>query len=301
MNKFLFLITLIGSSFISLAQELNCQVTVVTDAKQEFTTVEKEIFDQLKQTVYDMMNATQWTKDKFKIEERINCNLQLQIKDSPSPGVYSGALQIQSTRPAFNSSYNTTVFNFQDNNITFAYSRGAQLIYAPNQYRDNLTSVLAFYAYFIIAMDYDTFSLKGGTPYFNEAQNIVVNAQSASGSGWRSNESGKINRYWLVDNALHQLFEPLRICNYEYHRNGVDIMYESLETSRKNMYQALSKLNKVVATRPNSINLLNFCQAKNVELKNLFADAEVKEKQDLVSLMQRLDPANSSKYDEISK
>ncbi len=301
MNKFLFSFALLFLVSTSVAQELNCQVNVVLDAKQEFTTVEKEIFDQLKQTVYDMMNTTQWTKDKFKIEERINCNLQLQIKDSPSPGVYSGALQIQSTRPAFNSSYNSTVFNFQDNDIVFGYSRGAQLIYAPNQFRDNLTSILAYYAYFIIAMDYDSFSLKGGTPYFNEAQNIVVNAQSASGSGWRSNESGKKNRYWLVDNALHQLFEPLRVCNYEYHRNGVDKMYESLETARINMYQALTKLNKVVATRPNSINLLNFCQAKNTELKNLFADAEIKEKQDLVTLMQRLDPANSSKYDEILK
>jgi hypothetical protein len=301
MNNFFFLTSLLFFFSEGLSQELNCQVTVVTDAKQEFTTVEKEIFEQLKQTVYDMMNTTQWTKDKFAIEERINCNLQLQIKDSPSPGIYSGSMQVQSTRPAFNSSYNTTVFNFEDDDITFAYSRGAQLIYAPNQFRDNLTSILAFYAYYLIAMDYDTFSLKGGTPYFNEAQNIVMNAQSSAGKGWRSNETGKRNRYWLVDNALHQLFEPLRVCSYEYHRLGVDKMYDSLEESRKSMYQALTKLNKVVATRPNSINLLNFCQAKNDELKNLFSDAEIKEKQDLVALMQRLDPANSSKYDEISK
>lgn len=301
MNKFLVVIYTIITSFWVTSQELNCQVTVVLDAKQEFTTVEKEIFDQLKQTVYDFMNTTQWTKDKFNIEERINCTIQLEIKDSPSPGVYSGSMQVQSTRPAFNSSYNTTVFNFQDKDITFAYSRGAQLIYAPNQFRDNLTSVLAFYAYFILGMDYDSFSLKGGTPYFNEAQNIVVIAQSSAGAGWKSNETGKRNRYWLADNILHQLFEPLRICNYEYHRKGVDLMYESLETARKNMYNALNGLNKVVATRPNSLNLLNFVQAKNTELKNLFLEAEVKEKQDLVTLMQRIDPANSSKYDEILK
>jgi|TARA_R110000737_G_scaffold164641_1_gene192291 hypothetical protein len=301
MNKILFFISVLTLSFSGFTQELNCKVSVITDARQEFTTVEKEIFEQLQQTVYDMVNTTQWTKDRFAIEERINCNMVLQIKDSPSPGVYSGSMQIQSTRPAFNSSYNTTIFNFEDDDITFAYSRGAQLIYAPNQFRDNLTSIIAFYAYYIIAMDYDTFSLKGGTQYFNEAQNVVVNAQSSGAKGWKTNETGKRNRYWLVDNALHQLFEPLRICNYEYHRLGVDVMYESLETARKNMYTALNKLNKVVATRPNSVNLLNFCQAKNIELKNLFADAEVKDKQDLVALMQRLDPANSSLYDEISK
>lgn len=281
------------------AQELNCQVTIITDARLEVTSVEKEIFDQLKQTIYDMMNTTQWTKDKFKVEERINCNIQLQINSIPSPGTYSGSMQIQSSRPSFNSSYNTTVFNFQDDDITFSYSRNSVLIYAPNQFRDNLTSVLAFYAYFIIGMDYDSFSLKGGTPYFNEAQSIVSNAQGSGAAGWKSNESGKRNRFYLVDNVLHQLFEPLRECNYEYHRKGIDKLYDDKLAGRKAIFDALTKLNKVVATRPNSINLLNFVQAKQVELKNLYADADVKDKNEIVSLLKRLDPANASKYQEI--
>jgi hypothetical protein len=261
--------------------------------------VEKEVFDQLKQTIYDMMNTTQWTKDKFKIEERINCNIQLQINKIPSSGVYEGSMQVQSSRPAFNSSYNTTVFNFQDDDIQFSYSRNAVLIYAPNQYRDNLTSILAFYAYFIIGMDYDTFSLKGGTPYFNEAQQIVSNAQSANAPGWKSNEQGKRNRFYLVDNVLHQLFEPLRECIYEYHRNGVDKLYEDKIAARKAMYDSLNKLSKVVATRPNSVNLLNFVQAKLEEVKNLYSDAEVKDKNDIVTLLKKIDPANSGRYQEI--
>ena len=281
------------------AQELNCQVSIITDARLEVTTVEKEIFEQLKQTIYDMMNTTQWTKDKFKVEERINCQIQLQINSIPSPGTYSGSMQIQSSRPAFSSSYNTTVFNFQDDDISFAYSRNAVLIYAPNQFRDNLTSILAFYAYFIIGMDYDSFALKGGTPYFNEAQSIVSNAQSTSAPGWKSNESGKRNRFYLVDNILHQLFEPLRECNFEYHRKGIDKLYDDKIAGRKAIYEALNKLNKVVATRPNSINLLNLVQAKLEELKNLYNDAEVKEKTDVVTLLKRLDPANSSKYQAI--
>lgn len=281
------------------AQELNCQVSIITDARLEVTSVEKEIFDQLKQTIYDMMNTTQWTKDKFKVEERINCNIQLQINSIPSPGTYSGSMQIQSSRPSFNSSYNTTVFNFQDDDIQFTYSRNAVLIYAPNQFRDNLTSILAFYAYFIIGMDYDSFSLKGGTPYFNEAQLIVSNAQSSGSTGWKSSESGKRNRFYLVDNVLHQLFEPLRECNYEYHRNGIDKLYDDKVAGRKAIYDALMKLNKVVATRPNSINLLNFVQAKQVELKNLYADADVKDKNEIVNLLKRIDPANASRYQEI--
>ena len=283
----------------SQAQELNCQVTLITDAKLEVTTVDKEVLEQLKQVVNDFMNNTQWTKDKFKAEERINCNIQLQISKIPSQGVYEGAMQIQSSRTAFNSSYNTTVFNFQDENISFAYSRNSIISYAPNQYRDNLTSVLAFYAYFIIGMDYDSFGLKGGTTYFNEAQQIVSLAQSSGASGWKSNEAGKRNRYWLVDNVLHQLFEPLRECNYEYHRKGIDKLYDDKIAGRKAIYEALNKLVKVVATRPNSINLLNFVQAKLVELKNLYADAEVKDKTDVVALLKRLDPANSSKYQTI--
>ncbi len=281
------------------AQELNCQVSIITDARLEVTTVEKEIFEQLKQTIYDMMNTTQWTKDKFKVEERINCQIQLQINSIPSSGTYSGSMQIQSSRPAFSSSYNTTIFNFQDDDIAFAYSRNAVLIYAPNQFRDNLTSILAFYAYFIIGMDYDSFALKGGTPYFNEAQSIVSNAQSSNAPGWKSNESGKRNRFYLVDNILHQLFEPLRECNYEYHRKGIDKLYDDKIAGRKAIFDALNKLNKVVATRPNSINLLNFVQAKLDELKNLYNDAEVKDKTDIVTLLKRLDPANSSKYQAI--
>lgn len=301
MKKYLLVFALLLAGFSAKSQELNCVVDVITDVKLEVTTVEKEIFEQLKQTMFEMMNNTQWTKDKFKIEERINCNIVIQIKEIPSSGVYKGSMQVQSTRPGFNSSYNSTVFNFQDEDIIFAYNRNAQLIYAPNQYRDNLTSILAFYAYFIIGMDYDSFSLKGGTPYFNEAQNIVVNAQAASGPGWKSNETGKRNRYWLIDNVLHQLFEPLRECNYEYHRKGLDQMYTSVEEARKNIYAGLNKLSKVVATRPNSVNLLNFVQAKKMELKQLYLDASVKEKQDLVTLMQRLDPANASAYEEILK
>jgi hypothetical protein len=293
------LVLLCVTPFRFFSQELNCQVSLITDARLEITSVEKEIFDQLKQTIYDLMNTTQWTKDKFKVEERINCNIQLQINKIPSSGIYEGSMQVQSSRPAYNTSYNTTLFNFQDNDIQFSYSRNAVLVYAPNQYRDNLTSILAFYAYFILGIDYDSFSLKGGTPYFTEAQQIVSNAQSSNATGWKSNEQGKRNRFYLVDNILHQLFEPLRECNYEYHRIGIDHLYDDKVIARKSIYEALNKLTTVVATRPNSVNLLNFVQAKRDELRNLYSDADVKEKNDVIALLKKIDPANSSSYQEI--
>lgn len=294
------LVALFSGLFLTLsAQELNCQVSIITDAKLEVTSVEQEVFQQLEQTIYEMMNNTQWTKDKFTVEERINCNIQLQIREIPSPGTYSGSMQIQVSRPVFNSSYNTTLFNFQDDDITFNFSRNSVLVYAPNQFRDNLTSILAFYAYFILGMDYDSFSMKGGTKYFNEAQQIVTNAQASGFAGWKSNERNRANRYWLVDNILHELFSPLRECIYDYHRKGLDVMYDDPIVARNEVYNALNKLTKVVSSRPNSLNLLNFVQAKSNELKSMYVDAEVSDKNNIVNLLKRLDPANSSKYQEI--
>ena len=281
------------------AQELNCQVSIIIDNQLPITSVEKEIFEQLKQTIYEMMNNTKWTKDKFALEERINCNIQLQITSIPKPGTYTGNMQVQSTRQAFNSSYNTTILNFQDDYITFNYSRNAMLIYSPNQYRDELTSILAFYAYFIIGMDYDSYSLKGGSSYFSDAQQIVTNAQTEGGPGWLSSDKKKQNRFYLVDNILHQLFEPLRICNYEYHRKGIDLLFEKPAEAKVNIFKALNLLNQVVSSRPNSVNLVNFVQGKSAELKNIYTDSEIKEKNDIVTLLKKIDPMNTQKYLEI--
>lgn len=280
-------------------QELNCQVSIILDNKLEITNVEREALDELESVIYELMNNTSWTKETFLVEERINCNLQLQVKEIPVKGTYKGSLQVQSSRPALNSSYNTTLFNFLDQDIAFSYSRNSAVIFAPNQHLSDLTSTLAFYAYFIIGMDFDSYSLKGGTKYFNQAQQIVNLAQSSGGSGWRPNEKGKRNRYWLVDNVLHELFSPLRECSYYYHRKGIDKLHDDPVAARKEMLSALNRLLKVTGTRPNSINLLNFVQAKSDEIKNLFIDAEPKEKNEVVNLLKRVDPSNSARYQEI--
>lgn len=299
MRIFILVCLMIASTVSLNAQELNCQVSIISDARLELTTVDQEMISELENTIYEFMNNTQWTKDKFTVEERINCSIQLQINEVPVTGTFAGSLQIQSSRPAFNSSYNTTLFNFQDDDIAFTYSRGAALLYAPNQYRDELSSVLAFYAYYVIGMDYDSFSSRGGSDYFSISQEIVTNAQTSRASGWKSSERGKNNRYWLIDNALHELFSPLRDCIYEYHRKGIDMLYEDKVAARSNVESALSRLVKVTATRPGSLNVLNFIQSKTNELKSMYLDAEMKEKNEIVNLLKRIDPANSSKYQEI--
>lgn len=299
MMKFILPFIFICFYSISFSQELNCQVSIESDAKLELNSTELEIIKQMKQGVYDLMNNTQWTKDAFKTEERINCNIQIQIKTNPSSGVYTGFIQVQSTRPAFNSNYNAVLFNFQDDDMAIAFSRNTVLTYAQNQFRDNLSSILAFYAYFIIGMDYDSFSSKGGTPYFNEAQQIVSNAQSSGAPGWKASESGKRNRFWLIDNILQPVFDPLRECNFMYHRKGIDMLYDNKVEAKKSLLAALNKLTPVVQTRPNTINVINFLSAKTTELKNILSDSDMKEKTDFVNLLKKLDSGNASKYQEI--
>ncbi len=281
------------------AQELNCQVNVVVDNKVEVSSTEQEIINQMKQSITEIMNNTAWTKDKFKVEERINCNLQIQIREIPATGSYRGDIQVSSVRPAFNSNYNSTIFNFQDENFQASFSRGAVLNYVPNQYRDNLTSILAFYAYYIIGMDYDSFSLKGGTPYFQEAQQIVTLAQTGGAAGWKSSESSKRNRFYLVDNMLQPVFEPFRVCLYQYHRLGIDQLYDKKEEGKKAIIAALNLLSPIMAPCPNTVNVVSYLVAKTTELKNIYSDSELKEKQDLVNLLKKLDPANATRYSTI--
>jgi hypothetical protein len=195
--------------------------------------------------------------------------------------------------------YNSVLFNFQDDDVAFSFSRNAVLQYNENQYKDNLTSILSFYAYFILGMDYDSFSLKGGTPYFTKAQQIVTNAQVSGAAGWKANETGKRNRYWLVENILQPAFEPVRDCNYMYHRKGIDMLYENKVAGKKAMYDALNKLTPVVQRNPNNLNTLNFLYSKIQEFKNVLSDSETKEKTDFVNLLKKLDSGNSSLYQEI--
>ena len=298
LKKILLIISLI-SLFDVNAQELNCQVSIITDAKLEVTTTEQQALKQLEEVIFDFMNGTKWTKDKFTMEERINCSVQLQITNIPTMGTFSGSIQVLMSRPSFNSSYNSLVFNFLDENVVFSYSRNTPLYYAKNSFRDNLSSILSFYALFMIGMDYDSFSPNAGTPFFTEAQQIVSNAQPSGAAGWKASETGKRNRYWLVDNVLQQLFQPLRDCNYSYHRKGIDKLYEDKEKGIKEIYKAMLKLKPVVQTRPNTVNIINFVYCKIDELKSLLADSDTKQKTDFVNLLKRLDPGNSSRFQSI--
>lgn len=282
----------------SWAQELNCEVSVISAPALQVGPVEKEIFTELEGQIFDFMNNTRWTNDVFEIEERINMSILITITEIPSTTSYEGKIQVQSTRPVFNTAYNTTLFNFVDNNFRITYARNTALLFSIDQHRDNLTSILAFYAYMVLAYDYDSFSPEGGTPYFTKAQIIANNAKNSGDAGWQP-AGKKNNRYWMVDNAMQSVFKPIRQAYYKYHREGFDIMYNDMAAGRKAVLESMEGLSPVQRSRPGSLNLQIFLTSKSSELIDLFSQSENQEKNKAVSILKRLDPANSSKYQEI--
>lgn len=295
---------LVFSMFLSLtsikAQELNCQVSILPSPALVIGPTEKEIFTEMESAIREFMNNTRWTSDIFEIEERINCNLLITITDIPGTSTYTGKLQIQSSRPIFNSSYNTTLLNHVDNDFTVNYLRSTTLLPLSNfQYRDNMTAILSFYAYMIIGYDYDSFELEGGSEFFKNAQQIANNAKDSGDNGWSARSGKKNNRYYMVDNVLQSVFQPLRKTYYDYHRLGFDVMYRDLASGRSVVLQSLSALNTIHSARPASMNVQMFLTAKADELINLFSQAEMKEKNQAVNILKRVDPANSSNYQKI--
>lgn len=302
MKKNLFIVFLLLQTLSGFAQELNCQVSVINLPALQVGPVEKEIFAELERSIYDFMNTTRWTNDYFEIEERINCNLLITISDLPSNTTFKGKIQVQSSRPVYNTSYNSTVYNHVDNDFNISYLRNSAVLPMSNyQYRDNLSAILSYYAYMILAYDYDSFSLKGGDPYFKAAQQIANNAKNSGDDGWSSasgNQNRK-NRFWMVDNALQSVFEPLRIAYYDYHRTGLDQLYTDQALGRKVILETLQSLEKVQRSRPGNANLQLFLTSKTQELVNLFSQGEMQEKNAAVSTLKKLDPANSSEYQKI--
>jgi hypothetical protein len=243
------------------------------------------------------MNGRRWTNDNFEFEERIECTMQLTINEAVGSTVFKGSMQVQSSRPVFNSDYRTAVMLVNDADIQFEWLDNSQILFNPGQHRDNLSSLLAYYAYMILGMDYDTFSLEGGTPHFLQAQTIVANAQNAGERGWKASQS-KQNRYWLVENHLSQTFRPVRNCLYNYHRKGLDLLFDDVEGARLTMAEALIDMRSTNRIRPGSYNIQVFFLAKSDEIINVFGPAPDAEKARLLPILKQLDPGNISSYDE---
>lgn len=292
-KRSLIALTLILLSNLSFSQELNCQVTINTQQIQG--TVQKQIFEQMQKSIYEFMNNRRWSNDVYTAQERIDCSFLINVTQSLGSDEYLGTIQIQSRRPVFKSSFNAPLFNYIDENFQFKFQQFSQLEFNDNNFQNNLTSVLAFYAYVILALDYDSFAPLGGTPYWQKAQQVVQNAQTAAEKGWKSNEGNK-NRYWLIENQMQPVFQGIRDCMYKYHREGMDIMNEKPTEGRAIILSALELLVPVYNNRPASFNMQLFFNAKGSEIVDVFSQATPEEKTKVVELLMKVDPANTTKY-----
>lgn len=300
MRKYLIIIAALWFSVIHVhGQELKCNVQIVHSQIQG-TNV--QVFETLQNAIYEFMNNTVWTNHVFGVDERIECNLLFNLTEQVSVDEFRGTLQVQSSRPVFNTNYNTTMLNYKDNDIQFRYVEFEPLIFDETTHASNLTSILAYYAYIILGLDYDSFSYEGGTPWFQKAENIVNNAQNAREKGWKGFESTtRRNRYWLINNILDDEYQPIREWNYRYHRHGLDLMDEKLVEGRANIAQSLELLQKVYRDKPDPF--MHYFRvvmdAKSDEFVHVFTESIPEERNRVYQLLTEIDPANNSKYEKI--
>jgi len=295
--RYFLIILFLNLGLTTFAQEFQCAVQVVSPSVQSSN---KKVFETLQTAIMEFMNNQKWTNDVFAPEERIDCNIMINIAEVISIDEFKGSFQIQARRPVYNSNYYTVLFNHQDQDFHFKYVEFEPLIYNPNNFDSNLVAMLAYYANIVLGLDYDSYKNNGGTAFFREAEQIVNRAQSAREAGWKSFESQR-NRYWLVENILNEYHRPLRQCMYDYHRKGLDRMSEKPEEGRAEIAKALELTKKVHRQRPSSFFTQVFFTAKSDELVKIFEESFSMEKGRVVELLQEVDPSNNKKYEKILK
>lgn len=277
---------------VSFSQELNCRVIVNA---QQVQTTERAIFAEMETEFAQFLNTTKWTNDAFEEEEVISCNLVITISEMPSVGVFRASVQVLSSRPVYGSSYESVIMNFADRDWDFEYVQSQPLRFNENTFTDNITSMLAYYAYMIIGFDYDTFSELGGTPHFENAFRIVNNAQQTNIVGWQQFNSVR-NRYWLVENVQNPQLEPVRKALYNYHRNGLDVIADDREQAEKTILAALSDIQRANRARPRSILTISFMDAKSGELQQLFSESSLATRRQAYNLLSNIDPSRTDEY-----
>ncbi len=294
----LFLIIALVFSLIATAQEFNCDVTVIAPTLKS-DPANTEIIKALESSVFEFVGSQKWTDDNFADNEKIDMSILITI-NTKSGSNFTGSIQVSSSRPVYNSDYKTRLFNFNDEKLSFVYDRGQALIYTPDRHQNNLSDVVAFYVYMALGYDYDSFSLKGGTQFFNKAQQLVGRCQNASEPGWKPTE-GKKNRFSMVDNVLNNAFVNLRTCYYNYHRKGFDQLYSDNKKAVQVVVDALKSLEEIHKTQPNSLNVQIFFAAKSDEVVNMFKDMDDQTKNQVYMTVTKLDPGNISKYNKMKK
>ncbi|MBN1158244.1 MAG: DUF4835 family protein [Bacteroidales bacterium] len=287
---------LVSVSSLLNAQELRCNIQFTT---QQIQGTNKQVFQTLQGAVNEFVNSRAWTNYRFAPNERIECSMLFNIQDMAGNDQFRGTLQIQVRRPVYNTSYNTVLLNYVDNDLDFRYTEFEPLVFSETSHLSNLTSILAFYVYVILGLDFDSFAHESGNEFFLKAEKIVNNAQNASQRGWRAGEStSRRNRYWLINNILNDDYKSVREFVYMYHRQGLDLMYERLAEGRTNCVESLTLLQDFYLERPDPF--MYFLQiildAKSDEFVNLFRGSPEDEKRRILAMLNQIDPTRGEKY-----
>jgi hypothetical protein len=300
MIKRLYFLFLIGVPLFAGAQEFRCNVQITS---QEVQGTNRQVFQTLQGALNEFLNGRAWSGYKFANNERIECNMLINIQELIGSDEFKGSLTIQVRRPVFNTSYNSVLFNYVDNDIDFTYVEFQPLEFSETSHLSNLTSIFAFYAYIILGFDFDSYALKSGTEFYHKAEKIMNNAQNAPERGWRSGEStSRKNRYWLISSILNEDFSQVREFLYQYHRLGLDVMYDKPVDGRTAIAESLILLQNVFKARPDPF--MHYLQvildAKSDEFVNVFQESTDDEKRRVSLILNQIDPTHVDKYRKIA-
>lgn len=301
--KVLFLSCAIICSLAVNAQELQAKLTVLSNRVS--TQVDKKVFQTLQSSLSNFLNNRKWTNDAFQPQEKIKCNFLLSIDQEVGENVYKASLTVQAARPIYNTTYESPIINFQDNDVAFKYVEFQPIEFNENRIQGNdplaanLTAVLAYYVNIILGLDYASFAPRGGDPYFQKAQFIVNNAPEGRDiSGWKTFD-GIRNRFRLAENLTDNRFALVHDAFYSYYRSGLDMFYENEQNGRAGVMNALNFLNTLNRDQPNSMILQVFFQGKSAELAKLFSKATPETKTKARDLLVKLDLTNASVYKDL--
>lgn len=295
MRKISFIFIILFSINQLTAQELDCTVTINAD---KIPGSNKKIISTLNKAITEFINNRRWTDYNYKFSERIKCNMTLTLVEYKNDH-FTGNIQIQASRPVYNSSYETPTLNFKDKNFKFKYVEFEPLVYSESSFKSNLVSVLSFYVYTILGMDADTFQLNGGDDFFNKALNVAVQSQQSGYKGWNQID-GNNTRFTLIDNILLPAYADFRKAVYLYHLKGMDVMAKEEENAKESIYQAIKELQKLSVSRPNAFLLRVFMDSKSDEIVDIFSGGiTFSQIRNLKNILQKISPVNSNKWNDL--
>ncbi len=294
MKKTVLYILLLFVPLLSWGQELNCRVEVNSDQVQGTNT---SIFETLKGAITEYVNDRKWSTAQLSPVERIDCSMLFTVKEY-ADNRFTCELQVQSRRPVYNSSYTTVLFNFKDTKVEFDYQEFEPLVFSEHTIESNLTAIINFYVYMILGIDFDSFSPRGGEPFFELARQVVTLGQSSMESGWKAFEDTR-NRHALLSAFVEQNTAGFRDMWYTYHRNGLDEMALSIDKSRAKITQSIEQMQAIYEASPMSVLVPLFKDAKLDELVNIYSKAPTSEKESVAEILSNMYPTDNRTIDKI--